>query len=50
MNADARNSKVKSTSFINKADWIDAEGKSLGNREVYLRVIKLSRNFIVKII
>ena len=32
-NADARN--LKKTS--NKAEWIDAEGKSIGNRSVYLR-------------
>ena len=36
-NADARNPKKTS----NKSEWVDAEGKPLGNRAVYLRVIIL---------
>ena len=32
-NVDARNPKKTS----NKAEWVDAEGKPLGNRPVYLR-------------
>ena len=37
MNADARN-PIKTS---NKSEWVDAEGKPLGNRAVYLRVIIL---------
>ena len=40
-NVDARNPKKTS----NKADWIDAEGKPLGNRDVYLRGQKFRLNF-----
>ena len=37
MNADARNPKKTNE----KSEWVDAEGKQLGNRAVYLRVIIL---------
>ena len=37
MNVDARNPKKA----IKKSEWVDAEGKPLGNRAVYLRVIIL---------
>ena len=37
MNVDARNPKKTNE----KSEWIDAEGKQLGNRAVYLRVIIL---------
>ena len=39
-NADARNPMKTS----NKSEWVDAEGKPLGNRAVYLRVIILFFN------
>ena len=41
-NADARNPKKTS----NKAEWVDAEGKPLGKRPVYLRGQKLSTYYI----
>ena len=37
MNVDARNPKKTNE----KSEWVDAEGKQLGNRAVYLRVIIL---------
>ena len=39
-NVDARNPKKTS----NKAEWVDAEGKPLGNRPVYLRGQKSNLN------
>ena len=48
MNADARNPMKTS----NKSEWVDAEGKPLGNRAVNLRVIILFfftlRTFLVE--